>query len=59
MLEIMPNLNSIMFSTNSFLGYNYIKIFIDTVDELSKKYNKKDFELNIQFSIDGPTWVND
>jgi len=44
MLEIMPNLNYLMFSTNSYLGYNYIKLFIDTINDLSIKYNK---ELNL------------
>lgn len=59
MLEIFPNLNGIMFSTNSYLGYEYVKMFIDSVNELSKKYNKKDFDLHIQFSLDGPTWINE
>ena len=59
MLEIMPNLNHIMFSTNSFLGYDYIKLFIEAIDELSKKYNKNNFNLRIQFSLDGPDWIND
>ena len=59
MFEIMPNLNRLMFSTNSYLGYNYIKIFIESVDKLSKKYNKNNFDLRIQFSLDGPAWIND
>lgn len=59
MLEIMPNLNRLMFSTNSYLGYDYIKIFIESVDKLSKKYNRNNFNLRIQFSLDGPSWIND
>ena len=58
MLEIMPNLNHLMFSTNSFLGYDYIKLFIESVDELTRKYNKNNFSLRIQFSLDGPAWIN-
>lgn len=59
MLEILPKLNYIMFSTNSFLGYDYIKLFIEAANELSKKYNKENFELHIQFSLDGPAWINE
>lgn len=59
MLEIFPNLNRLMFSTNSFLGYEYIKLFIEAVNDLAKKYNKPNFNLHIQFSLDGPTWVNE
>lgn len=59
MLEIMPNLNYLMFSTNSYLGYDYVKLFIEAIDELSKKYNKKNFSLHIQFSLDGPAWINE
>lgn len=58
MLEIMPNLNYLMFSTNSYLGYNYIKLFIDVINDLSIKYNKK-LNLHIQFSLDGPPWINE
>lgn len=58
MLEIMPNLNYLMFSTNSFLGYEYIKLFINAIDGLSIKYNKN-LSLHIQFSLDGPPWVNE
>ena len=58
-LEIMPNLNYLMFSTNSYLGYDYVKLFIEAIDKLSKKYNKKNFSLHIQFSLDGPAWINE
>lgn len=59
MFEIFPNLNHLMFSTNSFLGYEYVKLFIKAVDNLSKKYNKPNFNLHIQFSLDGPPWINE
>ena len=58
MLEIMSNLNYLMFSTNSYLGYNYIKLFIDAINDLSIKYNKE-LNLHIQFSLDGPPWINE
>lgn len=58
MLEIMPNLQHLMFSTNSYLGYDYIKLFIDAINNLSEKYNKK-LKLRIQFSLDGPPWINE
>ena len=47
MLEIFPNLNHLMFSTNSFLGYEYVKLFIEAVNDLAKKYNKSNFILHI------------
>lgn len=58
MLEIMPNLKFLMFSTNSYLGYDYIKLFIDAINDLSEKYNKE-LKLHIQFSLDGPAWINE
>ena len=39
MLEIMPNLQYLMFSTNSYLGYDYIKLFIDAINDLSENVN--------------------
>lgn len=59
MLEIFPNIQEVMFSTNSFLGYNYISKFIFAVNKIGQKYNKKDFKLTIQFSLDGPAWINE
>lgn len=59
MLEIFPNIQQIMFSTNSFLGYNYVSKFIFAVNKIGQKYNKKNFKLTIQFSLDGPAWLNE
>lgn len=59
MLEIFPNVQSLMFSTNSFLGYNYVSKFIFGVNKICQKYNKENFKLGIQFSLDGPAWLNE
>ena len=59
MFEIFPNVQSLMFSTNSFLGYNYVSKFIFGINKIAQKYNKENFNLNIQFSLDGPAWINE
>jgi sulfatase maturation enzyme AslB (radical SAM superfamily) len=48
-----------MLSTNSFLGYEYVSKFIFGVNNICKKYNKQNFKLIIQFSLDGPPWINE
>ena len=45
-----------MFSTNSYLGWNKIQIFINTVQKLN---TNPDFKFVVQFSIDGPEWINE
>ena len=59
LFEALPNFKKVMFSTNSFLGWDRVKDFVFGVEETIKDLNKKDFLLEIQFSLDGPEWINE
>lgn len=52
LVEIFPNFKTIFFSTNSVKGFNGIRPFL----EVARDNNLK---IKIQFSIDGPKWIND
>lgn len=54
LLDYYTNINSFMFSTNAFLGYNSIHNFIRSLENYSRPITFK-----LQFSLDGPEWIND
>ena len=56
LIENFPNFKECMFSTNSFLGWEKLRLFTETVQNNNK--NEK-FKFVIQFSIDGPEWINE
>lgn len=57
-LDFFPNLNELMFSTNALLGADSIDIFISVLKDYAET-NKRDITLEIQFSMDGPEYLND
>lgn len=59
LFEYFPNLNKIMFSTNSYLKWDKIKNFIFGAENSVIQNEKENFELEIQFSLDGPEWINE
>ncbi len=58
LLTYFTNVNTIMFSTNSLLGFSALNKFISALNEYSKEYNRE-LSLQLQFSIDGPPYIND
>lgn len=58
LLDYFPNVKNMMFSTNSWLGYETLKHFIEGLDNYCRKDNRE-FRLELQISLDGPKWVND
>lgn len=58
LLDYFPNVKEMMFSTNSWLGYNTLKYCIEGLDDYCRE-NSRDFHLELQISLDGPTWIND
>lgn len=58
LLNYFTNVTELMFSTNSLLGFPALNKFIVAMNEYSKKYNR-DLTLQMQFSIDGPSYIND
>lgn len=55
LLSYFTNVSKISFSTNAWLGYDYLKRFIDFLND----YTDRTVNLNIQLSIDGPAWITD
>lgn len=55
LLDYFPNVSKISFSTNAWLGFDYLKRFIDFLNG----YSSRDINLDIQLSIDGPSWITD
>ena len=58
LLDYYTNCHSIMFSTNALLGLPAIKKAIDSIYNYSIEKNEI-YTLTIQFSIDGPAYLND
>lgn len=54
LLDYYENCNNLMLSTNAFLGYGSMEKFIKALDAY-----KRPIKLALQFSLDGPTWIND
>lgn len=53
-LDYFTETKEIFYSTNSFLGFKYQKFLLDFLEKYSRSIN-----LSIQFSLDGPKWIND
>lgn len=58
LIDYFPLVQEIMFSTNSLLGIDKLKVFFDAMYKMSHDRNRK-LKLELQFSIDGPQWIND
>lgn len=58
LLDEYTNVTGIMFSTNSWLGYDRIYEFIHALDEYNVEHNRN-LKLDLQISLDGPAWIND
>ena len=58
LLDYFPNVYSVMFSTNSLLGFPALNKFISAINKYSQKYDRK-LTLQLQFSLDGPAYIND
>lgn len=54
LLDYFVNCNHLMFSTNAFLGYEAIEDLIKSLDNYPRH-----IKFDIQFSLDGPAWIND
>lgn len=54
LLDYYYNTKQIMFSTNAFLGYDSIEKLIEGLESYSRP-----IKLSLQFSLDGPKWIND
>lgn len=52
------DVNTIMFSTNSWLGWNRIKLFILALQKFNAENNRA-VNLSLQMSLDGDAWIND
>lgn len=59
LLDEYQNVTSIMFSTNSWLGYGRIWSFIEALDEYNRAHDGRNLKLDLQISLDGPAWIND
>lgn len=58
LFDAFPNVDEVMFSTNSWLGYNRLKLFIGVLDQYNKEHNRH-IRLDLQISLDGEPWLND
>lgn len=58
LFDYFENIKDIMFSTNSWLGYQRISMFISALDEYCKQHNRA-INLDLQISLDGEQWLND
>lgn len=47
------------FSTNALLGVEPIDRIITTLEQFAQVYPEREIELKLQFSLDGPAWIND
>lgn len=59
LLTNFPNLRSVFFSTNALLGVKPIAVIIDTLEQFKECYPERHVGLRLQFSLDGPAWIND
>lgn len=58
-LDYFKNVNTVMFSTNSKMGFHKaLKPFVDITYDYAQKHNRE-IKLEIQFSLDGPEWLAD
>ena len=58
LFDYFPNLNEVMFSTNALRGAEAIDMFISTMNNYSKEHDRR-MKLELQFSLDGPDYIND
>ena len=58
-LTNFPNVQTVFFSTNALLGVEPIATVIDTLEQFMEVYPERSLELRLQFSLDGPAWIND
>ena len=58
LLDEYEHVSSIMFSTNSWLGYDRIYEFVAALDEYNREHDRH-IKLDLQISLDGPAWIND
>lgn len=57
-LLYFSNIKGIFFSTNAVLGITKINEFIVFLENFQKKFNRE-IRLTVQFSLDGPDYIND
>lgn len=58
LLDEFEHVESLMFSTNSWLGFLRIYDFIGALDAYNRSRNRN-IRLDLQVSLDGPAWIND
>lgn len=58
LLDYFTNVHTVMFSTNSWLGWERLQIPI-LVMQRYNKLNNRSIHLDIQISLDGPEYIND
>jgi len=59
LFRLEPNLNSISLSTNLISNYNRLYQFYEHINQLAIKYNKPNFKIDVQLSIDGHKPITD
>lgn len=58
LLDYFPKVRSLMYSTNALVGYKKIYESVETINKYGVEHNR-DLLLTLQFSIDGPAYIND
>ena len=56
--DAFPNINKLMFSTNSWLGWSHVEPVILGLDKYCKN-RERNINFDLQLSLDGPEWIND